>query len=172
MSSKVKVVLDADVIIHFAKGGLLHLLPTILPEFDFVVLDKVIEEVHRPALTQLQRQMAFLHNIETVTFGASAEERREFARLTSCLHLGKGESACMAYCRYHHDVVGSSNLRDISDYCGEHGITYLTTIDFLYYAIHRKVISKADAEAFIADVNSLGSRLPEVDFDTYSCNKI
>ena len=40
MSNKVKIVLDADVIIHFAKGELLNILPSILPEYDFVVLEK------------------------------------------------------------------------------------------------------------------------------------
>ena len=45
MNKKVKIVLDADVIIHFAKGGLLNILPTILPEYEFVVLDKVMEEI-------------------------------------------------------------------------------------------------------------------------------
>ena len=66
-----KIVLDADVIIHFAKGGLLNVLPSILPEYEFVVLDKVVEEVHKPALTQLQNQMLFLKNIREVKFGMS-----------------------------------------------------------------------------------------------------
>ena len=71
-----KIVLDADVIIHFAKGGLLNVLPAIFPEYEFVVLDKVLEEVHKPALTQLQNQMHYLRNIREVKFGQSAEERR------------------------------------------------------------------------------------------------
>ena len=35
---KTKVVLDADIIIHFSRGGRLSLLPNILPEFQFIVL--------------------------------------------------------------------------------------------------------------------------------------
>ena len=167
-----KIVLDADVIIHFAKGGLLNVLPSIFPEYEFVVLDKVLEEVHKPALTQLQNQMLFLKNIREVKFGQSAEERREFARLVSQLYLGKGESACMAYCRFNHDVVGSSNLRDIADYCKENKIVYLTTLDFLYYGIQRSVFSKEAAVEFIKRVNSQNSRVPEVDFDTYVCDKL
>lgn len=167
-----KIVLDADVIIHFAKGGLLNVLPSIFPEYEFVVLDMVLEEVHKPALTQLQNQMLFLKNIREVKFGQSAEERREFARLVSQLYLGKGESACMAYCRFNHDVVGSSNLRDIADYCKENQIVYLTTVDFLYYGIMRSVFSKDTAVEFVMRVNSLNSRIPEVDFDTYVCDKI
>ena len=167
-----KIVLDADVIIHFAKGGLLNVLPSILPEYEFVVLDKVVEEVHKPALTQLQNQMLFLKNIREVKFGMSVEERREYARLVSQLCLGKGESACMAYCRFNHDVVGSSNLRDIADYCKENKIVYLSTLDFLYYGIQRSVFSKEAAVEFIKRVNSQNSRVPEVDFDTYVCDKL
>ena len=86
MSKKVKIVLDADVIIHFSKGGLLNILPSILPEYEFVVLDKVKEEVHKPTLTQLQNQMIFLKNIKEVKFGQTAEERKEFA-IFSVSHL-------------------------------------------------------------------------------------
>lgn len=44
--------------------------------------------------------------------------------------LGKGESACMIYCRDNRDVLGSSNLKDIKEYCSKNNITYLTTLDF------------------------------------------
>ena len=49
---KVKIVLDADVIIHFARGEMLSLLPSFLPEYEFVVLDIVKKEVMKPTLTQ------------------------------------------------------------------------------------------------------------------------
>lgn len=35
---KVKIILDADVLLHFAKAGRLSLLPEILPEYEHVVL--------------------------------------------------------------------------------------------------------------------------------------
>lgn len=129
---KTKIVLDADVIIHFAKGGKLEMLPRILPEM------------------------------------------KEFSRLISKdgLALGRGESACMVYCLYHHDVVGSSNTKDVTAYCDEKGITYLTTCDFLYYAIQRGLMTKAEADAFITEVRSMGSFPPIVDFDTYVCTKV
>ena len=172
MGRGVKIVLDADVIIHFAKGRLLHVLPSIFQEFEFVVLDKVMEEIRKPALTQLQNQMAFMKNIREIKFGKTAEERREFARLQSVLCLGKGESACMAYCKFNHDVVGSSNLKDITDYCHDNQITFLTTIEFLYYGIVRSVITKEEAVEFIRLVNSQNSKLPDVDFDNFVCTKI
>lgn len=170
--TKIKIVLDADVIIHFAKGEMLSSLPKVFPECEFVVLDIVKQEVKQPTLNQLQNQMVFLKNIREVTFGDTAEQRKEYARLTSVAGLGRGESACMVYCRFHNDVVGSSNLRDITDYCDEHKITYLTTIDFLYYGIKKNVWTKTDASRFITQVNSSGSKVPVVDFDTYVCNKM
>ena len=91
---------------------------------------------------------------------------------TSGPHLGKGESACMVYYRYHNDVVGSSNTKDITDYCKQYGITYLTTNDFLFYAIQRSLITKEEAVAFIQNVRSMGSYPPIVDFDKYICNKL
>ena len=169
---KTKIVLDADVIIHFAKGGLLSLLPRIFPEYEYIVLDIVYKEVKQPILNQLNNQIKFLQNIREVTFGDTIEQKREFARLTDVMGLGRGESACMVFCRYNHDVIGSSNLRDIVAYCEKHEIVYLTTIDFLFYGIQRKVITKDQANEFITTVNSMGSRDPQVDFDTYICSKI
>ena len=120
--NKTKIVLDADVIIHFSKGGLLHLLPKILPEFQFIVLDIVKDELPASISAELDNQIRWMHNISEEIFGNTSEERREFARLTSTtgMALGRGESACMVYCLYNHDVVGSSNTRDVTAYCDEH----------------------------------------------------
>lgn len=168
----VKILLDADVIIHFAKGGMLSILPTVFPEYEFVVLDVVMQEIKQPTLHQLQNQIEWLKNLKELPFGETAEQRKEFARLTSVVGLGRGESACMVYCRYNKDIIGSSNLRDITSYCDEHEIVYLTTVDFLYYGIRRGVWTKQIADQFIDEVNSKGSKLPVVDFDTYICDKM
>ncbi len=168
--TKVKVVLDADVIIHFAKGGWLHILPSILPEFQFIVLDVVKREIP-PILLHL---LAKEKSIKEEKFGISPKEIKEFARLTSAtgLSLGSGESACMVYCLFHNDVVGSSNTKDVTDYCTEHGITFLTTNDFLFYGIQRGLFTKEAATDFITRVRNLGSYPPVVDFDKYICSKI
>ena len=163
--SKVKVVLDADVIIHFAKGGYLSVLPTILNEYDHIVLDIVYDELRGDVRTQLDNQMTFLKNIQLVSFEATGEMMYEYFRLLE--NKGKGESACLAYCRYTNNVIGSSNLRDTSDYCNRHGIVYLTTIDFLYYAVSRNLMNSDEAVGFIAEVRNKGSILPDVDFSTY-----
>ena len=171
---RIKIVLDADVIIHFSKVGKLKLLPKIVPDYQFLVLDVVKREIPAMLMSELNQMITRDKTIIEERFGMTSGESREFARLTavSGLALGKGESACMVYCRYHNDVLGSSNLRDVRLYCEEHGITYLTTIDFLYYAIQRGVMTKEEADDFVDQVVGLGSKLPHVDFDTYFCNKI
>lgn len=42
MATKTKIVLDADVIIHFIKGCQFSLLLDIFPEYEYLILDVVI----------------------------------------------------------------------------------------------------------------------------------
>ena len=136
---RVRIVLDADVIIHFSKGGLLSLLPRIFPEYEYVVLDKVYNELSS-VKNQLDNHILYLRNITKLDFKPTLEMMREYAALKS--RFGDGESACMAYCRYTANIIGSSNLRDIKNYCNEHQITFLTTLDFIYYAWQRRLLTE------------------------------
>ena len=163
--TKTKIVVDADVIIHFAKGGYLGILPTIFETYEYIILDKVYNEIKGTIKTQLDNQILLLKNIMVTAFPMNMEIMKEYARLT--LNLGQGESACLAYCRYNNDVIGSSNLKDIEDYCYTHKLTYITTLDFLYYAIKKKIMTIEQANIFIADVITKGSKLPKVDMATY-----
>lgn len=165
-TNKVKIVLDADVLIHFQKAGYMSLLPEILPEYEHVILSVVYSELIS-IRSQIDMQIKLLKNITLEVFSPGGEMAREYAMLSR--RFGRGESACMAYCRYNSDVLGSSNLRDISEYCSTHGITYLTTIDFLYYAYTRKKMTKSECDTFIQDVINKGSKLPQVDISTYRC---
>lgn len=174
MGKETKIVLDADVIVHFAKGGKLDMLPRILPEYQFMVLDVVKKEIPVLVLSVLQKCISQDKTIVEEVFGKTPGEIREFARLIAKegMALGRGESACMVYCLYHHDVVGSSNTKDVTAYCEENGITYQTTCDFLYYAIKRGLMTKEEVEVFICEVRRMGSFPPIVDFDKYVCSKI
>lgn len=165
--SKVKIVLDADVIIHFSKGGLLSILPEIFPNYDYIILDKVYQEIKEPIKSQLDNQIHFLGKIKIVTYSPKGEEMVEFAKLSR--DKGKGESACLAYCRYNQNVIGSSNLRDIQTYCKEHSIIYLSTLDFLYFAIKKGFINTTEADSFIHEVVNKDSRLPIIPMHTYVC---
>ena len=160
-----KIVLDADVLIHFAKAGYLNVLPSILPEYEHIVLSVVYDEV-RSIQQQLDNQIEYLKNLRKLQFEPTREMRREYAMLTS--RFGRGESACMAYCKFTDDVIGSSNLKDIQDYCNSNDIKYLTTLDFLHYAYCRKILTKEQCNEFITAVREKGSKLPLVDIATYN----
>lgn len=158
-SDKVKVVLDSDVIIHFIKGDCLSLLPQILPAYSFIILDVVYEkELASSHRVILQNIVGLLKTISIVCWNPGREERQEFFKLQK--KFGLGESAAMAYCNYHHDVLASSNLKDILEYCNENEITYFTTMDFLYQAMYKGVMSENECDEFIAKVLARDSKLP------------
>ena len=168
--AKIQIVLDADVVIHFAKGGRLSQLPSIFPDYEYVLLEAVHEELLSDIRSQIDNQIMRLKNITLYPFAPRGEMLREYAMLKS--RFGKGESACMAYCLFTHNVIGSSNLRDIRAYCQEKQITYLTTIDFLWYAWKKGMLTPAEISAFINEVKQKGSKLPEVDIEKYVCETI
>ena len=56
--AKVKIILDADVLLHFAKAGRLSLLPEILTEYEHVVLSTVYDEIGS-IQNQLDNQIFF-----------------------------------------------------------------------------------------------------------------
>lgn len=162
---KVKIILDADVLIHFSKANMLSSLPNILPEYDHVILSAVYEETIS-IRRQIDNQIQFMKNMAILPFAPTGQMRIEYAKLRTL--YGKGESACMAYCKFTNDVIGSSNLKDIKSYCTEHKITYLTTLDFLYYAHARGKLTKEECDNFIHDVNQNGSKLPSIDITKYT----
>ena len=171
MTTKIKIVLDADVIIHFVKAGQFSLLLDIFPEYQYLILDVVYDEVtvNRAMKTQIDNTLTFFASrIANVRFEPKGESRLEYARLRNTLLLGKGESACMVYCRDNKEVLGSSNLGDIKEYCSLNQIKYLTTLDFLYYAFIRKKMTKEEVDAFIAEVVAKGSKLPAADIEKYT----
>lgn len=153
-----RIILDADVIIHFTKGEAIGLLPRIFPNKMFIP-----NIVYQEALSQRFRiEIDNLFNfklVEELDIKAEFDVYKEFKRLQS-IGLGKGESSCLAYCRYHNDVIGSSNLKDIRHYCEENNIVYLTTMDFLAEAYRTEKMDEAVCDFFIYNVKLKGSRLP------------
>lgn len=153
-----KIILDADVIIHFIKGKQIGMLHTIFPKNKLCILIDVYDEVFQGAIrTQVDNLLKF-KMVESIDFSTDIRVLMEYAKLKK--QFGAGESACMAYCRYHKDVLGSSNLKDIKNYCKEHDIQYLTTMNFLNESYNKKLLSEADCDEFIYYVKSSGSKLP------------
>ncbi len=160
---KTKIVIDADVIIHFLKGGYLHILHTIFPKYEYVVLNIVLNKEirnHSDTRIAIDNHIHYLKYIKEIEWNPKGEMIKEFAILSS--KRGIGESACMVYCKYNKDVIASSNLKDITDYCNENRITYITTLDFLWEAYTKGIMSETDCNKFIKDVIAKGSILPDI----------
>lgn len=167
---KTKIVLDADVIIHFMEADCFSLLPDIFPEYEYLILDVVYSEVSKNSKTKnyIDNYLRFVPKLKKESFAPKGESMKEYFFLQRT--LGKGESACMIYCKDNQDVLGSSNLKDIKEYCSQNNITYLTTLDFLYYAYCRKKMTKQECTEFMQAVNDAGSKLPITDITQYTCH--
>lgn len=136
---------------------------------------KVILDVVRSELCKNRNYQTYFTNlvsfglIQEITFSNDLRILQEYARLKKT--FGDGESACMAYCKHHKDILASSNLRDIKDYCTEHAIEYLTTMDFLYEAFQTALMDEAACDYFIYEVKSQGSKLPVDTIKAYQALK-
>jgi hypothetical protein len=151
------ILLDADVIIHFIKGDRLAILTEIFPN-RYGILDFVFNEVFKGNLRTQVENMLRYKRITEVPFDESLEVKKEFASLKK--RYGLGESACMAYCKFHKEVFASSNLADIKPYCKANGIQYITTMDLLAEAFKKRMLTEGDCDNFIKLVKSKGSKLP------------
>lgn len=152
------ILLDADVISHFISGGQFSLLPSIF-SYEKVLLDIVVNE-----LRTSHKFRNYIDNviksgfIREINFQGDKQVTMEYANLIK--RFGKGESACMAYCKFNKDVLASSNLKDITIYCETNDIVYLTTMDFLVEAYSSEKLSEKDCNDFIVKVKANGSKLP------------
>ena len=85
MGKDIKIILDADVIIHFIKGECLSLLPQILPNYSYVLLkmvfDRELRDLHR---TQIMQQITILKNITMVDWAPKGEALGESFKRKPC----------------------------------------------------------------------------------------
>ncbi len=162
------ILVDCDVLSHFIKGDQIMLLPKIYQE-PMRVLEQVEAELRRYSSKAVDIEIFFQSypDIQMSFPHSNMDITKEYLDLTQ--KMGKGESACLAVARYTHDIVASSNIKDIQIYCQDHQIKYLTTMDILCEAIKRGQLSKDECNHFITKVIAAGSRLPVSEIDLYSC---
>ena len=72
---KTQIVLDTDVVIHFAKGGRLSQLPSIFPDYEYVLLETVHEEL-KSLRSQVDNQIMRLKNITLHPFAPRRDASR------------------------------------------------------------------------------------------------
>ena len=138
-SNEPKILLDSDVVRHFINGNQLLVLSKIYPN-RFVMLDKVKNELcrSRSLVTQVNNFL-IMCKVDVLPFPTERTIIIEYAKLMK--QFGEGESACMAVARHQKQFIASSNLRDISAYCNQHGITYITTMDILLEAFTKAIFT-------------------------------
>lgn len=153
-----KILLDADVVIHFIKAGYQMKLMAVFPG-RLVMLDKVKQELVRRRSETLGIEN-FLNwcKIPIEPMPKDMEILREYAALKKL--RGDGESACMAVARFRQEYIASSNIKDIKDYCELHKIVFYTTVDILAIAIETGVMNETECNNFIAEVKQKGSKMP------------
>jgi hypothetical protein len=172
MQPKINLLLDADILIHFHKADRIFELPTIFDAANYLLLDVVWSELERTSIAFGIQLLINSRKIDLIEFPTEDDLMDyEFENLK---YEGKGigESACMAYAKYHkEDIIASSNLKDLLPYCRNNNIPYLTTLDFLCHAMQRKRYTEADCDDFITKVLSKGSNLPVKCMKDYDCEK-
>lgn len=159
--TKTKIVLDADVVIHFIESKYLSKLYLIYPAYQYVILDIVLEKelCCKETKDYINRYLtAFPNHIKVENWFPAGEVLKEYAKLLKV--YGLGESASMAYCKFNNNVIASSNIRDVKSYCEDNQITYLTTMDLLWEAYTSKIMTEDECNDFIANVLATDSKLP------------
>lgn len=153
------VLLDSDVVRHFIKGERIQLLYDVFgPRLIF--LDVVRDELFRSShiVKRVENFISF-NSIRVIPLPTDdMRVMKEFTQLTR--RFGYGESACMAYARFNDNIIASSNLKDIVDYCERNAIVYVTTMDILIQCLERRLLAEEEADEFISLVKSRGSILP------------
>lgn len=168
------ILIDSDVISHFISAGRLELIPDIFPTNKILLLDKVYCELERyykrkPLIDQMIAKGKFI----LLPFPEDDPDiMKEYAYIKKSLFKGNGESACMAVARFRNEIIASSNLKDIRQYCELHSIDYLATMDFLCAALQKGIIKHKDCNDFISRVIRAGSKLPVICMKDYKCRDL
>lgn len=167
------ILIDADVVSHFIKAEEIYALNSIFP-YEIRVLDKVYNELknNQGWITKID-ELVNQKVLRIEPFPEENEEvKKEYFHLKKMMLKGDGESACLAFVRYTQNIIASSNLRDIQHYCKMHHIKYLTTMDFLCYALDNQIFSKERCNKFISFVLAKKGKLPVKSMDEFTCTPI
>lgn len=170
------ILIDADVVSHFVTAGDGSLLKQIFPNNPIYILDKVHAELQQWPNANLCAEVSRLMSKKIIRLMDFPDDNpvivKEYAWIKSMLFKGEGESACLAVARHNKQILASSNLKDIKNYCITHKIDYLTTMDFLCEALRLGVLDENSCNIFIATVKAAGGRLPVNSMKEFACRVI
>lgn len=170
------ILADADVISHFITADEAASVHRIFPDNPIHILDKVHTELQNWKNTNvgfIVSELLSKRHIRLIDFPDDNEEiKKEYFWIKKMQFKGDGESACLAVARYNKNILASSNLKDIKNYCAMHKIDYLTTMDFLCHALNTGVFDEARCDAFLKKVITAGGKLPVKKMKDYTCRTI
>ncbi len=167
------ILIDADVVSHFIYAGELDFISKIFPN-KIVILDKVYGELSnfKRKITEVERLVKD-KIIEVLPFPEENEIiKKEYAHIRKVMFKGEGESACLAFVAHTQDIIASSNLKDIANYCRNHSIDYLSTMDFLCEALRIKLFDINRCNSFISKVLQNKNKLPVTKIEDHICRPI
>ena len=153
------ILLDSDVISHFMTAGQINRLAEILsPHYLMIVDDVYRESCHHPIFEDRKEELdkwISSCKIKRIPFPWNNDNvKLEFYRIKKEQpQLGAGERACLAIARYGHDVVASSNFRDVADYCEKYSIEHIGVMDILTIAVRRKLFTIDDCNKFMRNAD-------------------
>lgn len=170
------ILADADLISHFITAGEADSIHLIFPANPIHLLDKVHAELQNWRSAKVGIVISDLlkkKRLRLIDFPEENEEiRKEYFYIKKVQFKGDGESACLAVARHNKNILASSNLRDIKNYCILHRIDYLTTMDFLCAALATGTFDEARCNAFIKKVLDAGGKLPVKNMQAHTCRAI
>lgn len=159
------ILLDADVTIHFIRGNQLDVLPAIY-DSEYWILNKVFNELYGLGFGETVNKFVSRHsNVIKRDLEYVMSVIQEYAQLQ--MRFGAGESAIMATAKVHNEVVASSNIRDVREYCIKNKLDWITTLDLLATAYSRGLLTGHQCNAFIQEVRNKGSVLPDTTITKY-----
>jgi predicted nucleic acid-binding protein len=149
----VKILIDADVLIHLFKADKISLLNQLYPKRVFM-LDVVLSELKENRTIRTKIDSIFMFSgIQEIQFPTTSNPKlfQEFLALKREIK-GDGESACLVYCKHHSEIIASSNTKDIKPYCDQFGIAYLTTLDIFCVAVAKGLLTDSEVNQLIAKI--------------------
>lgn len=170
------LLIDNDVLSHFAATGNLDKLSDILSRHTIFIHEVVLKEAEKfkkvpSRYTDIQNWMQ-RKGIQVLHFpkGFSSPQVRDFYKLGKEYRvLDPGERAIIACARNGGEIVVSSNFRDVKNYCEENHIEYIGTFDILTIAMMKGIWSEADCNKFISEAIRInGARFPKTVIGGYT----
>lgn len=81
--------------------------------------------------------------------------------------IGRGEAASISFAKEKQGILASNNLRDISAYVTEYGLTHLTTGDILKMALDAGYIDESQGNTIWANMIARKRKLGYASFSDY-----